>query len=75
MMRLFRYLKPYWKQVALVSTLVLIQAIANLYLHQIPDDARAAVAGGGPARRERLSCRPGTAGAHHLLALLAPELG
>ena len=32
MMRLFRYLKPYWKQVALVSTLVLIQAIANLYL-------------------------------------------
>ena len=32
MMRLFRYLKPYWKQVVLVSTLVLIQAIANLYL-------------------------------------------
>ena len=32
MMRLFRYLKPYWKQITLVSTLVLIQAIANLYL-------------------------------------------
>ncbi|MDO8847218.1 MAG: ABC transporter ATP-binding protein [Coriobacteriia bacterium] len=32
MMRIFRYLKPYWKQIALVSTLVLIQAIANLYL-------------------------------------------
>ncbi len=32
MMRLFRFLKPYWKQVALVMVLVLLQAIANLYL-------------------------------------------
>ncbi len=32
MTRLFRFLKPYWKQVALVMMLVLLQAIANLYL-------------------------------------------
>lgn len=32
MTRLFRYLKPYWKQVVLVAALVLIQSIANLYL-------------------------------------------
>lgn len=32
MMKLFRFLKPYWKQVVLVMVLVLLQAIANLYL-------------------------------------------
>ncbi|MDY0340382.1 MAG: ABC transporter ATP-binding protein [Coriobacteriia bacterium] len=32
MMKLLRFLKPYRKQVALVLTLVLFQAIANLYL-------------------------------------------
>ena len=32
MMKLLRYLKPYRKQVALVMLLVLLQAIANLYL-------------------------------------------
>ncbi|MBN2248540.1 MAG: ABC transporter ATP-binding protein [Coriobacteriia bacterium] len=32
MMRLLRFLKPYRKQVALVLVLVLLQAIANLYL-------------------------------------------
>ncbi|MEL7668847.1 MAG: ABC transporter ATP-binding protein, partial [Actinomycetota bacterium] len=32
MMKLFRFLKPYTKQVVLVMVLVLLQAIANLYL-------------------------------------------
>mgnify|MGYP001097236903 CR=1 FL=1 len=32
MTRLFRFLKPYWKQVVFVMLLVLVQAIANLYL-------------------------------------------
>ncbi|MHB1017830.1 MAG: ABC transporter ATP-binding protein [Coriobacteriia bacterium] len=32
MMKLFRFLKPYWKQITLVMVLVLLQAIANLYL-------------------------------------------
>ncbi len=32
------YLKPYWKQVALVMALVLVQAIANLYLPELNAD-------------------------------------
>ncbi|HZL04815.1 MAG TPA: ABC transporter ATP-binding protein [Coriobacteriia bacterium] len=32
------YLKPYWKQVALVMALLLIQAIANLYLPELNAD-------------------------------------
>jgi ATP-binding cassette subfamily B multidrug efflux pump len=35
---LTRYLKPYWKQVVLVLTLVLLQAIANLYLPDLNAD-------------------------------------
>jgi ATP-binding cassette subfamily B protein len=39
MTRLFTtYLKPYWKQVVLVMTLVLIQALANLYLPELNAD-------------------------------------
>ncbi|MCL4078381.1 ABC transporter ATP-binding protein/permease [Coriobacteriia bacterium Es71-Z0120] len=32
MRKLFRFLRPYWKQIALVVLLLVIQAIANLYL-------------------------------------------
>ena len=32
MTKTLEYLKPYWKQIILVITLLLIQAIANLYL-------------------------------------------
>ena len=32
MITVIRYLKPYWKQLTLVSVLVLIQSISNLYL-------------------------------------------
>jgi len=32
MLTVFRYLKPYWKQLTVVSVLVLIQSISNLYL-------------------------------------------
>ncbi|MCR4425145.1 MAG: ABC transporter ATP-binding protein/permease [Firmicutes bacterium] len=32
MMSLFRYLKPYWRQLLLVSVLLLVQSISNLYL-------------------------------------------
>lgn len=32
MMSLFRYLKPYWRQLLLVSVLLLAQSISNLYL-------------------------------------------
>lgn len=32
MVTVFRHLKPYWKQLTLVSVLVLIQSISNLYL-------------------------------------------
>jgi ATP-binding cassette, subfamily B, multidrug efflux pump len=35
---LTRYLKPYWKQVVLVLTLLLLQAIANLYLPDLNAD-------------------------------------
>ena len=32
------YLKPYWKQITLVVTLLLVQAIANLYLQNLNAD-------------------------------------
>jgi ATP-binding cassette, subfamily B, multidrug efflux pump len=35
---LARYLQPYWKQVVIVVTLVLLQAIANLYLPDLNAD-------------------------------------
>ena len=39
MIKLFTtYLKPYWKQVVLVMTLVLLQALANLYLPELNAD-------------------------------------
>jgi ATP-binding cassette subfamily B multidrug efflux pump len=38
MVKLLSYLKPYWKQVIIVMVLVLIQAIANLYLPELNAD-------------------------------------
>jgi ATP-binding cassette subfamily B protein len=35
---LIRYLKPYWKQVTFIVTLLLVQAIANLYLPDLNAD-------------------------------------
>ncbi|MDI6713216.1 MAG: hypothetical protein QMD96_08265, partial [Anaerosomatales bacterium] len=32
MSKLARFLRPYWKQIALVVALLVVQAIANLYL-------------------------------------------
>jgi ATP-binding cassette subfamily B protein len=37
-MRILRFLKPYWPQLALVMTLLLVQAIANLYLPELNAD-------------------------------------
>ncbi|TDB38274.1 MAG: ABC transporter ATP-binding protein [Actinobacteria bacterium] len=35
MIKLMRFLKPYWKQLTLVMVLLLLQAIANLYLPEL----------------------------------------
>ena len=35
MIKLMRFLKPYWKQLTLVMALLLLQAIANLYLPEL----------------------------------------
>lgn len=46
MMSLFRYLKPYWKQLTLVSVLLLVQSVSNLYL----PDLNASIINEGIAR-------------------------
>ena len=38
MTKILRFLKPYWPQLALVMTLLLVQAIANLYLPELNAD-------------------------------------
>jgi ATP-binding cassette subfamily B protein len=38
MTKILRFLKPYWRQLALVMTLLLLQAISNLYLPELNAD-------------------------------------
>jgi ATP-binding cassette subfamily B protein len=38
MIKLMRFLKPYWKQLTLVMVLLLLQAVANLYLPELNAD-------------------------------------